>query len=85
MPGLLGMPWELICDPAGPVALDLAGVSRNVPVADLAATTRVPGGRLRVLISSPEGRGWGVPDDRPAVATAVTALPVGAAPRWKLY
>ncbi len=58
-PGLLGLPWELMRDPGGPVALGLAGVSRALPVADLAATAAVPGGRLRVLmvISRPAGTG----------------------------
>ena len=56
-PALLGLPWELMRDPGGPVALGLAGVSRALPVADLAATVAVPGGRLRVLmvISRPAG------------------------------
>ena len=45
--------------PGGPVALKLAGVSRALPVADLAGTAAVPGGRLRVLmvISRPAGTG----------------------------
>ena len=56
-PGLLGLPWELMEGPDGPVALRLAGVSRALPVADLAATAAVAGGRLRVLmvISRPAG------------------------------
>jgi tetratricopeptide (TPR) repeat protein len=49
-PELLGLPWELMRDPSGPVVLNLAGVSRSLPVADLAKTVEVPGGRLRVLI-----------------------------------
>ena len=58
-PGLLGLPWELMRDPGGPVALRLAGVSRALPVADLAETAAIPGGRLRVLmvISRPAGTG----------------------------
>ena len=58
-PGLLGLPWELMRDGAGPVALNLGGVSRALPVADLTHTAEVPGGRLRVLmvISRPEGTG----------------------------
>jgi tetratricopeptide (TPR) repeat protein len=58
-PGLLALPWELMRDPAGPVALRLAGVSRAVPVADLAQTAAVSGGRLRMLvvISRPAGTG----------------------------
>ena len=55
-PGPLSWPWELMRDPAGPVALNLAGVSRALPVAALAQTA-VTGKRLRVLmvISRPEG------------------------------
>jgi len=58
-PGLLGLPWELMRGPGGPVALGLAGVSRALPVADLSATAAVPGDRLRVLmvISRPAGTG----------------------------
>ena len=58
-PELLGLPWELMRDPAGPVALGLAGVSRALPTANLADTAAVPGGRLRVLmvISRPAGTG----------------------------
>ncbi len=58
-PELLGLPWELMRDPGGPVALWLAGVSRALPVADLVGTVAVPGGRLRVLmvISRPAGTG----------------------------
>ena len=56
-PQLLGLPWELMRDPAGPVALGLGGVSRALPVEDLARTVPVPDGRLRVLmvISRPSG------------------------------
>ena len=56
-PALLGLPWELMHDPSGPLALGLAGVSRALPVADLAQTAAVAGGRLRVLmvISRPSG------------------------------
>jgi hypothetical protein len=44
-------------DQAGPVALNLAGVSRALPVAALAQTAAIAGGRLRVLmvISRPAG------------------------------
>jgi tetratricopeptide (TPR) repeat protein len=58
-PGPLGLPWELMRDPAGPVALNLAGVSRALPVAALAQTAAVTGERLRVLmvISRPDGTG----------------------------
>ena len=56
-PGLLGLPWELMRDGAGPVALGKGGISRSLPVADRAETLQVPGGRLRVLmvISRPAG------------------------------
>ena len=56
-PGLLGLPWELMRDGAGPVALGAGGISRSLPVADRAGTLEVPGGRLRVLmvISRPAG------------------------------
>ena len=56
-PGLLGLPWELMRDGAGPVALGTGGISRSLPVADRAGTLEVPGGRLRVLmvISRPSG------------------------------
>ena len=57
VPGLLALPWELMRGPGGPAALRLAGVSRALPVADLARTAEVAGGRLRVLmvISRPAG------------------------------
>ena len=56
-PGLLGLPWELMRDGAGPVALRAGGISRSLPVAGGAGTLQVPGGRLRVLmlISRPAG------------------------------
>jgi tetratricopeptide (TPR) repeat protein len=56
-PGLLGLPWELMRDGAGPVALGAGGIARALPVADRAQTLEVPGGRLRVLmvISRPAG------------------------------
>ena len=56
-PGLLGLPWELMRDGAGPVALGEGGISRSLPVADGAGTLEVPGGRLRVLmvIARPTG------------------------------
>ncbi len=55
--GLLGLPWELMRDGTGPVALGAGGISRSLPVADRAGTLQVPGGRLRVLmvISRPRG------------------------------
>jgi len=56
-PSLLGLPWELMRDGAGPVALGAGGISRSLPVADRAGTLEVPGGKLRVLmvISRPAG------------------------------
>ena len=72
-PGLLGLPWELMRDGAGPVALGAGGVSRSLPVAGGAGTLEVPGGRLRVLmvISRPAGtRDVGVSDGGPAAAGA---------------
>ena len=56
-PGLLGLPWELMRDGAGPVALGAGGISRSLPVAGGAGTLEVAGGRLRVLmvISRPAG------------------------------
>jgi tetratricopeptide (TPR) repeat protein len=58
-PGLLGLPWELMQDGGGPVALGTGGISRSLPAADQAGTLEVPGGRLRVLmvISRPRGTG----------------------------
>src|SRR6202035_4108185 len=54
---LLGLPWELMRDGTGPVAMGLGGISRSLPVADGAGTLDVPGGKLRVLmvISRPAG------------------------------
>src|SRR5581483_9303292 len=56
-PGLLGLPWELMRDGSGPVALGQGGISRSLPVADGAGTLEVPGGQLRVLmvIARPDG------------------------------
>jgi tetratricopeptide (TPR) repeat protein len=56
-PGLLGLPWELMRDGDGPVALGRGGISRSLPVTAGAETVEVPGGRLRVLmvISRPAG------------------------------
>ncbi len=56
-PGMLGLPWELMRDGAGPVAMGSGGISRSLPVADGAGTLDVPGGKLRVLmvISRPSG------------------------------
>ncbi|MGH3694087.1 MAG: hypothetical protein ACRDRX_08925 [Pseudonocardiaceae bacterium] len=59
VPGWLGLPWELLCDPdrPTPVALDRVGVSRSLPAAALAEAFTVGGERLRVLmvISRPQG------------------------------
>ena len=59
---LLGLPWELMRDPARelPLALDagVAGIDRSLPTAELGAAFDVPGSdRLRVLmvISRPAG------------------------------
>ena len=41
--GLLGLPWELMRDGAGPVALGAGGISRSLPVADGAETLEVRG------------------------------------------
>jgi hypothetical protein len=51
------LPWELMRDGGGPVALGAGGISRSLPVADRATTLEVPDGRLPVLmvISRPEG------------------------------
>jgi tetratricopeptide (TPR) repeat protein len=56
-PGLLGLPWELMRDETGPVALGAGGISRSLPVAGGAPMLEVPGGKLRVLmvISRPAG------------------------------
>jgi tetratricopeptide (TPR) repeat protein len=56
-PALLGIPWELMRDGTGPVAMGNGGISRSLPVADGAGTLEVPGGKLRVLmvISRPAG------------------------------
>ena len=58
-PGLLGLPWELMRDGTGPVALRKGGISRGLLVAGETGTLEVPGGRLRVLmvISRPRGTG----------------------------
>jgi tetratricopeptide (TPR) repeat protein len=61
-PVLLGLPWELMVDPGRPtpLALDVLGVSRSLPVTELPQETfAAPGGRLRVLmvISRPAGTG----------------------------
>ncbi|MFG1606461.1 tetratricopeptide repeat protein [Actinoplanes sp. NPDC049265] len=57
--GLLGLPWELLTDPARPTPLALDGVRvrRALPIANLTGTFTVSGERLRVLmvISRPAG------------------------------
>ncbi len=56
-PGLLGLPWELMRDGNGPVAMGAGGISRSLRVAHGAGTLEVRGGKLRVLmvISRPAG------------------------------
>ena len=56
-PGLLELPWELMRDTYGPVALRLVGVGRSLPMGGLSRAATVPGGRLRILmvISRPLG------------------------------
>lgn len=50
-PALLGLPWELLHDPARPtpLALDLGGLGRTLPTAGLAETA-ARGEDLRVLM-----------------------------------
>ncbi|HZD14099.1 MAG TPA: CHAT domain-containing protein, partial [Pseudonocardiaceae bacterium] len=63
--GWLGLPWELLADPAQPVAaaaavaLGAVAVSRSLPSAQMGQTFAVRGARLRVLmvISRPAGTG----------------------------
>ena len=58
-PAVLGLPWELMRDPARPsaIALDLVGVSRSLPAPVLDESFAVDGDVLRVLmvISRPAG------------------------------
>jgi tetratricopeptide (TPR) repeat protein len=56
-PTLLGLPWEVMRDGTGPVAMRAGGISRSLPVAGSTGTLDVPGGKLRVLmvISRPDG------------------------------
>jgi tetratricopeptide (TPR) repeat protein len=56
-PGLLALPWELMRDEAGPVALAKEGISRSLPATGSMGTLEVPGERLRVLmvIARPAG------------------------------
>jgi tetratricopeptide (TPR) repeat protein len=58
-PSLLGLPWELMCDPLGPVVLNTGGISRTLPAAESPAKVEVPDGQLRVLmvICRPAGTG----------------------------
>ncbi|MEU4349131.1 tetratricopeptide repeat protein [Streptomyces sp. NPDC023838] len=55
----LGLPWELMADPARtvPIALDQVAVSRSLQTGDTHQVFTVPGSRLRVLmvISRPDG------------------------------
>jgi tetratricopeptide (TPR) repeat protein len=59
VPGWLGRPWELLCDPdrPTPLALDRVGVSRSLPETAVAEPFSVGGERMRVLmvISRPKG------------------------------
>ncbi|NUT47404.1 MAG: tetratricopeptide repeat protein [Saccharothrix sp.] len=59
VPGVLGLPWELMRDPVvgSPLVLDGFGLSRSVPSAAPGTTFEVAGERLRVLmvISRPAG------------------------------
>jgi tetratricopeptide (TPR) repeat protein len=56
-PDLLALPWELMRDGTGLVALGKGGISRSLPAAGGAQVLEVPGGKLRVLmvISRPAG------------------------------
>ena len=70
-PGLLGLPWELMRDGAGPVALGPGGISRSLPVAGGAGTLEVPGRSAAGADGDlPPGRdrGRGVSDGGPAAA-----------------
>ncbi|HEV2809892.1 MAG TPA: tetratricopeptide repeat protein [Acidimicrobiales bacterium] len=51
-PAFLGLPWELLADPARPtpLALDLMGVTRSLPAERLPAAFSATGERLRVLM-----------------------------------
>ncbi|MEU7839270.1 tetratricopeptide repeat protein, partial [Nonomuraea sp. NPDC049129] len=55
----LGLPWELMCDPARgrPLVLDQVALTRSLPAADLSEAFPAGGARLRVLmvISRPAG------------------------------
>jgi hypothetical protein len=57
VPGLLGLPWELMRDGAGPMALGAGGISRSLPVTDSVETLEVSGEKLRMLtvIARPAG------------------------------
>ena len=58
-PAALGLPWELLRDPARPtpLALDLAGMSRSLPGSGLPAPFQASGDRLRVLMVIARPRG----------------------------
>jgi CHAT domain len=58
-PGWLGLPWELMRDGDGPVALGAGGISRSLPTTDREGTLEVSEEKLRVLmvISRPAGTG----------------------------
>jgi tetratricopeptide (TPR) repeat protein len=49
-PGMLSLPWELMSDSDGPVALHLAGMSRALRIPDMTETVHAVGDRLRVLM-----------------------------------
>ncbi len=49
-PGMLSLPWELMSDSDGPVALHLAGMSRALRIPDMTETVHALGDRLRVLM-----------------------------------
>ena len=51
-PGRLKLPWELMRDSVGPVALGAGGICRGGPAPDAPGTLDVPGTRLRVLMVS---------------------------------
>jgi tetratricopeptide (TPR) repeat protein len=59
LPAVLGLPWELLRDPARPtpLALDLAGMSRSLPGEGLPAPQQAAGELLRVLMVIARPRG----------------------------
>jgi tetratricopeptide (TPR) repeat protein len=56
-PALLGLPWELMCGPDGPLAVNLTGMSRTLADLEPFGQIFAAGDRLRVLlvISRPGG------------------------------